>query len=188
MKVYSVAELTAEIASGKKFQYLFFWGHRVKPDGSAGSSCCSQWFPCGFQIEGVHYATAEHFMMAEKARLFGDMEILPEILSASTPALAKQAGRKVRNFQLEKWDQHCFEIVVKGNLAKFSQNRNLKDWLLSTSPVVLVEASPDDRIWGIGLVREDPRAQDPAKWQGRNLLGFALMRVRDLLAFQQETD
>jgi ribA/ribD-fused uncharacterized protein len=123
-------------------------------------------------------------MMAEKARLFGDSGALGQILASSTPAQAKAIGRVVQGFVGEVWERASWEVVVGGNLAKFSQHSPLKDFLLATRGRVLVEASPHDRIWGIGLHRDDPRAADPAQWQGQNRLGFALMEVRARLAGQ----
>ena len=172
--------LQAAIDNGQRPDFLFFWGHKAKP-GDLGKHVLSQWWPARFTIDGQDYLTAEHYMMAEKARLFGDDEIRQKILAAADPGKAKALGRKVRSFDAATWDARCFEIVVRGNAAKFGQDPALGGWLRKTGAAVLVEASPVDRIWGIGLAVDDPRAQDPAQWQGRNLLGFALMRVRAAL-------
>ena len=94
------------------------------------------------------------------------------------PAVAKQIGRQVKNWDQVKWDAHGFEAVVVGNVAKFSQDSDLREFLLGTGDMVLVEASPHDKVWGIGLRREDKEAKDPNKWRGTNLLGFALMEAR----------
>jgi ribA/ribD-fused uncharacterized protein len=182
MSIYTRDELIAALARGENFQYVFFWGHRPDERGVIGPSCCSQWFEAGFELDGIFYPTAEHFMMAEKARLFGDKTTLAKIIAAQTPQDAKGLGRKVKEFDSEVWERECTEIVVRGNHAKFAQNPRLKAWLLGTAPMVLVEASPVDAIWGIGLHRDDKRSGNPYDWQGSNLLGFALMRVRDLLA------
>jgi ribA/ribD-fused uncharacterized protein len=120
-------------------------------------------------------------MMVRKAELFGDQETLAAILSSSSPSEAKSLGRTVRGFDEEHWIAHRFETAVRGNFAKFGQNAELEDWLLVTGNAVLVEASPVDRIWGIGLAADDKRAREPHKWRGLNLLGFALMKVRHLL-------
>ena len=119
-------------------------------------------------------------MMAEKARLF-DGSATDAILTASNPGEAKKLGRQIRNFDQAIWEAHRFEIVVRGNLAKFSQHGSLKQYLLGTGDRVLVEASPRDRIWGIGLSASDPAAPNPYDWKGLNLLGFALMAVREQL-------
>jgi len=174
-------KLLSRIAAGEVLQLVFFWGHRPLPDGSIGPSCCSQWFDAGFDVENIHYATAEHFMMAEKARTFGDKEALAQILSASTPEEVKKIGRRVKNFNADVWTKRSIEVVLQGNIAKFSQNRHLGEWLRVSGSHVLVEASPEDAIWGIGLHRDDPRANNPAIWPGKNLLGFAIMTVRDQL-------
>ena len=120
-------------------------------------------------------------MMASKARLFGDHKTLAKILASAEPKDAKALGRMVVGFEAALWEAHGFDFVVQANLAKFSQNLELKDFLISTSPKVLVEASPVDPVWGIGLASDDPQALDAAQWPGRNLLGFALMEVREQL-------
>lgn len=161
-------------------KYLHFWGHTPKSD-LVDQSCLSQWFPAPFVLDGITYPTAEHYMMAQKARLFGDAETLNAILASTDPAIAKKLGRQVKNFDNAVWNQHCFDYVVQGNIAKFSQNPELKNFLLNTGNRVLVEASPLDAIWGIGLATNHPNASDPQHWQGENLLGFALMAVREHL-------
>lgn len=163
-------------------RYLCFWGHTQQ--GSAISKAClSQWYPAAFTVDGISYPTAEHWMMVGKARLFDPIWIA-RILANPDPAAAKAFGRKIKNFDPSIWLQHRFDLVVQGNLAKFSQHPDLNAFLLATADHVLVEASPVDQIWGIGLAAEDPRAGDPAKWRGLNLLGFALMQVREQLFVQ----
>ena len=117
-------------------------------------------------------------MMAEKARLFGDSLTGKKILSAPHPQVAKKLGRAVKGFTEAVWVQHRFEIVVRGNEAKFQQNDALKQFLLNTQDQILVEASPVDQVWGIGLAADAPEALNPEQWRGLNLLGFALMKVR----------
>ncbi|WP_083646887.1 NADAR family protein [Kitasatospora sp. CB01950] len=175
-------QLVAAIASGSRPKYLHFWGHRPQPDGQIGSGSLSQWWPSPFTVDGVEYATAEHWMMAGKARLFGDEESVPRILRARTPAEAKKLGRLVDGFDQDAWEAHRFELVVAGSVAKFGQDERLRDYLLRTGSRVLVEASPLDRIWGIGLAADDERANSPSQWRGLNLLGFALMEARARLA------
>lgn len=178
---YNLPWLLAEIEEGIEPSYLFFWGDKSRKDGAIGKSCLSQWWKQGFTHEEIYYRTAEHWMMAEKARLFGDEESLKKILRSNTPIEAKKLGRKVRDFQVEIWTQHCYDIVRTGNWYKFSQHPRLKAFLLSTGQQILVEASPYDQIWGIGLSQEAPQAHQPSEWLGQNLLGFALMEVRDEL-------
>lgn len=117
--------------------------------------------------------------MAEKARLFGDNEMLESILTAKHPKEMKAYGRAVRNFDKDTWDKECYGIVKRASLAKFSQNAELGDYLKSTKNRILVEASPQDRIWGIGMSQSNPDAENPVKWRGQNLLGFALTEARD---------
>ena len=171
-------ELRRRVAEGARFRYLLFWGHRPRADGSVHAACLSQWWPAPFTVDGVRYATAEHYMMAGKARLFGDDAIVEQVLAAPSPRAAKALGRRVRGFDQTVWEAHRFDLVVAGNVAKFGQHPDLRDYLLDTRDRVLVEASPVDRIWGIGLAAGDPAASDPARWRGLNLLGFALMRAR----------
>lgn len=123
----------------------------------------------------------EQYMMAAKAELFGDREILTQILQCRDPKQIKALGRKVQGFDSALWDKYKYSIVLNGNLCKFSQNQELKDFLLSTGDCVLAEASPYDGIWGIRWSADAPEAEEPLKWRGQNLLGFALMEVRDEL-------
>lgn len=142
----------------------------------------SQWWEGHpFEEEGVLYRTAEHYMMAGKACLFEDQEIREKILNAPTPGEAKKLGRAVRNFEQAKWNAHRCDIVIQGNYLKFSQHPDLRAYLLQTQSRVIVEASPVDQIWGIGLTKDDPQAHNPHSWKGPNLLGFCLMEVRDRL-------
>lgn len=174
--------LLAQARAGKQIRYLFFYGHRPSPDGSVTASCFSQWWRSSFVVDELGYATAEHYMMAQKARLFGDEEMLAKIITASEPAQAKKLGRRVRGFDQLTWERNRFDLVVAGNLAKFSQHDDLREFLLSTGNQVLVEASPRDRIWGIGMSAANEKASDPQQWRGLNLLGFALMTVRTQLS------
>ena len=174
--------LIAAIAEGFTPKWVHFWGHTPPADGSVGKTCFSQWWAGHpFTVDGVAYATAEHFMMAEKARLFGDAETLAEILAVEHPNAAKKLGRKVRDFDDGKWLAARWNIVVRGNHAKFSQHADLADFLINTGDRIIVEASPYDSIWGVGLAVSDPRVEQPECWRGLNLLGFALMDVRGKL-------
>lgn len=166
--------------AGEKLKYVFFWGHQQAKSGIT-ASCFSQWYGAPFVVDGHRYASAEHFMMAEKARLFGDHENHAKILQASNPGAAKALGRQVRGFDDATWLAQRFNIVVRANQAKFSQNKDLGDYLRQTGSRILVEASPVDRIWGIGMAQDDTHAGNPMLWRGLNLLGFALMQVREEL-------
>ena len=176
---YTIQNITERFQKKEKLKFLFFWGHTGKNEIT--KSCFSQWFPMRFQEEGVVYHTAEHYMMVGKARLFNDQESLEKIRQSVSPSQAKSLGRKVKNFDPKIWDEHKYDLVKKGNFLKFSQNTKCKDFLLSTGDKILVEASPYDRIWGIGMLETDTRAENPLLWNGENLLGFALMEVRDEL-------
>jgi len=173
--------LVAAMAAGHVPKWLFFWGHTAQADGSIGRHVLSQWWPAPFEIDGVTYPTAEHWMMAAKARLFGDAIAERAALAAGHPAEAKAAGRLVTAFDEPTWRTARVEIVVSGSVAKFGQHTDLLQYLLGTGDRVLVEASPRDLIWGIGLHAKDDRATDPTQWRGQNLLGFALMEARDRL-------
>ena len=184
----TLAALQSRADAGEHFDYLHFWGHRQRADGTITASCFSQWYPAPFEIDGIVYPTAEHFMMAEKARLFDDPRALAQVLAAATPNEAKSLGRRVAGYDDARWTARRFDAVVEGNLAKFAQSNKLRAFLLATAPAVLVEASPVDAIWGIGMAADDPRAADPLRWEGLNLLGFALMAVRDRLAVEISRD
>ena len=151
---------------------FFFW----KPPAVFG-----QWTMSGFEVDGISYNCAEQYMMAEKARLFEDQDALSKIMASESPRTQKALGQKVRGFSESTWREHREQIVTRGNLAKFSQDRERREELLETGEATLVEASPLDRIWGIGLRADDPRVLDPHQWQGLNLLGKALMSVRQSL-------
>ncbi|RPF19692.1 NADAR family protein [Myceligenerans xiligouense] len=180
----SVEELIAHLGSGATVKYLHFWGHQPEPDGALGRGCLSQWWPSPFTVGGVTYRSAEHWMMAEKARLFQDAEAERAVISAANPALAKAAGRTVRGFEESLWERERFDIVVRGSVHKFSSMPALRTYLVNTRERVLVEASPRDRIWGIGMGARNEDAENPSAWRGLNLLGFALMEARTSLRSQ----
>jgi ribA/ribD-fused uncharacterized protein len=176
---YTLQNIIERFQKKEELKFLFFWGHTVKDEIT--KACFSQWFPFEFEESGIIYKTAEHYMMAGKAKLFNDHETLEEIVKSETPNQAKSFGRKVKNFDPRLWDKHKYEIVKRANLLKFSQNQKFKDFLLSTNDKILVEASPYDTIWGIGMLETDKRVENPSQWNGENLLGFALMEIRDEL-------
>lgn len=178
MRTQDLIELRSQ---GAPLKFLFFWGHKPSADGKIGKSCLSQWWPAPFLVDGESFATAEHWMMAAKADLFGAAEIRSKILAAASPGEAKSLGRRIEGYDEERWLAARFGIVVAGNTHKFSQHPELGAWLRDTGSRILVEASPVDRIWGIGLDEHHPDAANPASWQGENLLGFALMETREAL-------
>ena len=165
---------------------IYFWGHRPSPR-KVTATCLSQWYDCYFEVNGVLYHTAEQYMMASKAMLFGDEEVLEEIMMAYSPRDHKKLGRKIRGFDPTIWDERKYDIVVEGNKAKFGQNPGFREFLLSTGNAILAEASPYDTIWGIGLDREQAEKGTVEQWQGENLLGCALMDVRDWLREEIES-
>ena len=179
--LYSTDWLLAELVRDIRVKYLFFWGHQPSKNDAVTKSCLSQWWVADFVVAGITYRSTEHWMMAEKARLFADEDALARILAAKSPAEAKKLGREIQGFEPDAWETHKVEIVRAGNKHKFGQHKNLAEFLLSTNDRVLVEASPVDTIWGIGLAADSVDAENPAGWQGPNLLGFILMEVRDQL-------
>lgn len=180
--IRSVEQLVVAARQGRRLKYLFFWGHTAPASGAVGPHVLSQWFPSPFEVDGERFATAEHWMMVGKARLFGDHEVAGEILAAPSPAQAKNLGRTVRGYDDATWREHRFDIVARGSEAKFGSSPDLRGYLVGTGSRVLVEASPVDRIWGIGLTGDDPATANPETWRGLNLLGFALMEARSRLA------
>jgi hypothetical protein len=179
--VRSLDALRELVHEGAEPEYLFFYGHTPSKSGRITASCLSQWWEDPFVVGGERYPTAEHFMMASKAELFGDHEKAATIRQAPDPKTAKVLGREVSGFDTEAWERHRYDIVVDGNLAKFRQHRDLGEYLLGTGDKVIVEASKMDLVWGSGLAREEKNATKPDYWRGLNLLGFALMEVRDQL-------
>ncbi len=165
-----IVDLQERYKNGERFEFIFFWRGPF-----------SQWVKPGFTVDGVFYKTAEHWMMAEKARLFNDEETLQKIIEADHPSIAKDLGRQVKNYKEDLWAQHRYNIVLSGNRYKFTQNNESKAILLETGSKILVEASPVDRIWGIGLAEDNEVIHNPCNWQGLNLLGFALTDLRDEL-------
>jgi ribA/ribD-fused uncharacterized protein len=181
MSPRTVTELTNALEAGEQVRFLFFWGHRPSPHG-IGKGCLSQWWPAPFTVGGDTFATAEHYMMWHKATLFDDHEVAARMLTAENPKQVKDLGRQVKNFDQATWEANRYDIVVAGNKHKFAQHEDLRTYLLSTGDQLLVEASPVDRVWGIGMTADNPHAHDPKKWRGLNLLGFALGDARTALA------
>lgn len=171
----SKADLLDAIRSGNRVEYLFFWNQNL-PGSTVHKGCLSQWYP--FTFEGTAFATAEHYMMWRKAVLFDDRATAAAILAAAHPRQARDLGRRARDFDQATWEAQRFDVVVDGSTLKFASDPDLRAFLLATGDRVLVEASPMDRIWGIGLTEDDPRATDPDQWRGLNLLGFALAETR----------
>lgn len=176
--LYNLEWLKKEHNSREKMEYLFFWGHRPSKNGIT-KSCLSQWWKSDFREDIYNYCCMEQYMMSQKALIFDDKEIFEQIMACDDPKTIKSFGRKIRNFDEKIWNEVKYSIVLNGNYLKFSQNRQLMEFLLSTGDRILVEASPYDGIWGIQMNADDERAENPNKWQGENLLGFALTEVRE---------
>lgn len=155
--------------------YVFFW-HEEDTNGRF-----SQGHVSPFTVDGVRYRNCEQYVMAEKARLFHDREMYERILDEEDPVVCRALGKQVRNFDRGVWEKHLESVVYRGNMAKFSQNRGLKNALLATGDAMLVQANPADPILGIGMTAFCPDAMDPRRWRGENLLGKTLMRVRSRL-------
>lgn len=141
----------------------------------------SNWASSTFIYNGVVYNTGEQYMMHMKALLFNDAETAKKIMGTSSPYEQKALGRIVKNFDKAQWEAVCLDIMVAGLTSKFSQNPAMLKALLDTGDTEIVEASPTDRIWGIGLAESDPLIWDKKNWRGTNWLGVVLMRVRDEL-------
>jgi ribA/ribD-fused uncharacterized protein len=150
--------------------YYFFFRHKF-----------GQWTRADIHENGIKFNCNEQFMMYKKAMLFGDHETAKKILETENPKTQKRLGREVKNFIPAVWDENKYLIVLRGNFLKFTQHTELKERLIATGNRLLVEASPYDNIWGIGLGYDDDRVLDQIQWKGANLLGIALTEVRDTL-------
>lgn len=141
----------------------------------------SNWYPSAFMFDGMSFSSMEQFMMYRKAICFQDEPVATEILATDDVAKIKAFGRKVSNYDESLWNGVRQIVVYEGLLAKFSQNEDLKEKLKATGNAFLAECAVKDRIWGIGLSMKDPNRLDKSKWNGKNLLGYALMMVREYL-------
>ncbi len=149
-------------------QFLFFW-----------HGFLSQWEESEFEVDGIKYNCAEQYMMASKAKLFGDEDTLAQIMAAEHPRDQKKLGRQVKGFNADRWNAIAREVVYEGNYAKFTQNSDLLEKLLATKGRTLVEASPYDCIWGIGMREGEPGIEDRNNWKGTNWLGEVLTGLRE---------
>jgi ribA/ribD-fused uncharacterized protein len=151
-------------------KYVFFW-----------NGIYSQWFMRDIIVDNIKYNCCEQYMMAKKALLFNDQESYKMIMYADNPKDQKAFGRRVKGFDAYKWNQVCREYVYEANLAKFRQHEDLKKQLLDTEDKLLIEASPYDTIWGIGMHENDNGVENPKNWKGTNWLGEALDRVKETI-------
>ncbi|MBI9010543.1 MAG: NADAR family protein [Tenericutes bacterium] len=178
---YSVQYVQKELENTRRMEFLFFWGHEKLKDGEITKSCLSQWWKSKFSIDTYTYCCMEQYLMASKARLFNDEKTLEKIMKSSNPKKIKALGRRVKNFKEEIWKDRRYSIIVNGNLSKFLQNQKLLNYLLDTQDKILVEANPYDKIGGVGMAADNNKIINPLNWKGENLIGFALMDVRDEL-------
>ncbi len=176
---HTLAHIQQRYTEGEVLDYLFFWGHQPSKDGRILKSCLSQWWMSRFIENNTIYKSAEHYMMEGKARVFNDPEIAKKIISADSPKKVKSLGREIKGFSDKVWDEHKYEIVKQANYLKFTQNEGLQNFLLNTEDLILVEASPVDSVWGVGMAEDDPNITNPYEWKGLNLLGCILMEIRD---------
>nr|AEX62499.1 hypothetical protein mv_L294 [Moumouvirus Monve] len=162
--------------------YIFFYGHNPNKNGT---EIYSQWYPSIFyeklDNKMIKYYNAEQYMMAHKALLFEDFDSHEKIMKEINPAKIKSLGRKIKNFDEDLWDDYKYDIVVSGNKLKFKQNPDLFKSLTKTGNKLLVEASPHDNIWGIGLSVNKAMILPKSKWPGKNLLGKAITQVKNEL-------
>lgn len=179
-KHYDMEWLIGETENGFQPKYIYFWGHTGNSKTEVGKECFSQWYYSPFTVNEIVYKTAEHWMMAQKAALFENTDIFHRIIACEKPGEAKELGRQVTGYDDQMWNASKYDIVKLGNIHKFNQHKVLLEFLLGTSNRVLVEASPVDKIWGAGIARDSALIDKPGLWPGANLLGFALMEVRDL--------
>lgn len=147
------------------------------PDEEYGAF--SNWYPSKFVADGICFTSMEQFMMYRKAVWFQDHEIAEKILATEDAARIKELGRMVAGYEDLIWSGIRQMVVYEGLIKKFSQNSEFCEQLLNTGDAILAECAVKDRIWGIGLAMDDPKRLDPSQWRGQNLLGYALMMVRD---------
>lgn len=155
--------------------HIYFW------DGFM-----SNWHPAVIWAEGIRFYTSEHYFMWLKARHFNDLKTMDAVANASHPGSAKKLGRQIVGFNDDEWVKVRYDAMVNVNIAKYRQNPELLKELLNTGDHVLVEASPVDKIWGIGLAEDNDLVLDEKNWQGTNLLGKALMEVRNYFKLEQK--
>ena len=165
-----------------ELRYTLFW-HQ-----NEGNGRLSNWYPRPFVVEGVQYAHVEQYMMAEKAKLFHDTERWNAIMETDDPLQCRRLGRAVTPFDPVVWDACCHKVVKDGSRAKYEQNPDLMQFLLSTGDTIIAEASPRDRKWGIGLGEKRAAQMEPEEWRGKNLLGKILMELREEFRNRAESE
>jgi ribA/ribD-fused uncharacterized protein len=185
---YNLTWLKQKYDGGSQPEFLFFFAAAPSErSGSGEETMLTQWYPSNFVVQGDQYLHSAHWMMVQKAKLFDDIGAANRLLAATDDRQILEHGRQIAGFDQKHWDDHKYNIVMLGNLHKFSQNQSLRAYISGTHPRVLAEANPNDQIWGIGLTEGTDGAMNPHHWRGLNLLGFALMEVRDNLGGFMET-
>lgn len=164
----------SKMSISSKKTYVYFWSVNDKDYG-----CFSQWYKTDFEEDGVWFNCSEQYMMAKKALLFGDIAIYEKIMEADSPKKMKSLGRKVKNFDPKRWEKHRYEIVLCANMLKFGYDMELLEKLQGTGDAIIAEASPYDKIWGVGMKKR--KGLEEKDWKGENLLGQVLMEVRDCI-------
>ena len=157
-----------------------FFGH-TNTTGKVNQTCFSNFYPAQFVYKGYNFPTSEHALMASKAMVFWDTVRFQMIVKSDTPSSAKQYGRKVEGYTDSIWAACRYQIMTDILIEKFTQNDLMCEYLLSTGEEILVETSPYDKVWGIGMGQENRAWVDQKLWKGQNLLGFALMDTRRAL-------
>jgi ribA/ribD-fused uncharacterized protein len=178
---YHLSWLIDQFDKGEYPEVILFWGHLNHNHTKQGEYMLSQWYPSPFSVNEAVYKSAGQWMMARKALIFGDRKSYKKIMDADTPDQIRFLGGSISGFDETIWSERKYEIVREGNFHKFNQNRKLRAYLMSTGNAVLAQANPFDKVWGIGLSAEAKNISDPYTWEGLNLLGFALMEIREYL-------
>jgi len=185
---YHLTWLFDKFEKGEPLDYIFFSDPTWKTYKQHDTFMLSQWYNSPFSVNEIVFKTAAHWMMARKAILFGDRDTFKKIVNSDRLEDVKLLSRNIKGFDEAKWSERKFEIVREGNFHKFNQNKKLRTYLLNTKDAVLAEANPVDRIWGIGLSSDSKVIRNPYAWNGMNLLGFALMEVREYLRHFSDLD
>ena len=185
---YHLTWLIDKFDKGQSPGIIFFSDHSKKQSSPYGEHMFSQWYPSPFSVNEIVYKSAGHWMMARKALLFGDRKAFKRIIEADRLEEVRIVSHMVNNFDEATWSERKYDIVREGNFHKFNQGKKLRERLLNTGTAILAEANPADNVWGIGLSQDSRNAKDPYAWKGLNLLGFALMEIREYLRQISEFD
>lgn len=185
---YHLTWLTDKFDKGQCPDVVFFWSHINRKSTSYGEFMLSQWYPAPFSVNEIVYKSSGQWMMARKALLFGDRKAFKRIIDTDRPEEVRALSRNIDHFDETIWSECKYDIVKEGNFHKFNQSKRLRTYLLNTGEAVLAEANPFDNVWGIGLSHDSKNANDPYAWKGLNLLGFALMEIREYLRDAAEFD